>query len=164
MDDLFDDYSKFCHCVLSVSHLKAESPDRRLHVWGMGITLHLFFGTKTRFHEPYDSNSIQCYYCSFLFSITLLLWFLCWVVFFVTYPIQSNPTQTPLPLSPFPLFLFWFSTYAVGFSIDFFYLYYTIYIVWSITNLVRPLYIYVRPSALYRVIILEESIRRVVFF
>lgn len=35
MDDLFDgDDSRFCHCVLSVSHLKAESPDRRLHFLG----------------------------------------------------------------------------------------------------------------------------------
>jgi len=34
MDDLFDDYSRFCHCVLSVSHLKAESPARRLHFLG----------------------------------------------------------------------------------------------------------------------------------
>lgn len=84
MDNLFDDYSRLCDCVLSVSHLKAESPDRRLHVWGMGITLHLSFGTKTRFYEPHDSNSIQCYYCSFI-SFTLLLWFLCWVVFFVIY-------------------------------------------------------------------------------
>lgn len=82
MDDLFDDYSRFCHCVLSVSHLKAESPDRRLHVWGIGITYHLFFGTKTRFTSlmiviQFNATTVHFF--------QLLLWFLCWVVFFVTY-------------------------------------------------------------------------------
>lgn len=43
MDNLFDDYSRLCDCVLSVSHLKAESPARRLHFWGDGSNMSFIF-------------------------------------------------------------------------------------------------------------------------
>lgn len=143
MDDLFDDDSRFCDCVLSVSHLKAESPVRRLHVLGVPSNMSfIFFGTKTRFYEPHDSNSIQCYYCSFFSShFTPLVVVLGSLLRNILDQISSSP---PLPLFPLPLFyILFFYLYARFLYSFFFYLYYTIYIVWSITNLVRPLYIYI---------------------
>lgn len=41
---LFDgDDPRFCHCVLSVSHLKAESPARRLHLLGVPSNMSFIF-------------------------------------------------------------------------------------------------------------------------